>query len=91
MKGCPPEPKDLLKRSASGGDRRRIPSLVREDGSSCRVFLCRRYAGRPEFEEGHFTVPEQRADASSRQMLLRYQIHFSQHLTVHTLIPLSFC
>ena len=54
VKGCPPEPKDLLHALRQAGidaDSKWFEDLDRLPG----VFMSR-YAGRPEFEEGHFRV-----------------------------------
>jgi len=59
VKGCPPEPIDLLKALRQAGidaDSTWFENLDRLPG----VFMSR-YADRPEFEERHFMVQEQRA------------------------------
>jgi coenzyme F420-reducing hydrogenase gamma subunit len=56
VKGCPPEPKDLLNALRQAGidaDSKWFENMDRLPG----VFMSR-YAGRPEFEEGHFRASE---------------------------------
>jgi uncharacterized protein (DUF362 family)/Ni,Fe-hydrogenase III small subunit len=56
VKGCPPEPKDLLNALRQAGidaDSKWFENMDRLPG----VFISR-YAGRPEFEEGHFRASE---------------------------------
>ncbi|RPJ73196.1 MAG: hypothetical protein EHM15_07420 [Desulfobacteraceae bacterium] len=62
MKGCPPRPADLLKalrRAGIEADAGFFDHLDRLPG----VFMGR-YAGRPEFEEGHFRVDDERVRSS---------------------------
>ncbi len=62
VKGCPPKPADLLKalrRAGIEADAGVFDHLDRLPG----VFMGR-YAGRPEFEEGHFRVDDERVRSS---------------------------
>ena len=54
IKGCPPQPKSILKAFHQAGIE--INPAIIENADTAPGFFMSRYEGKPEFEENHFTV-----------------------------------
>ncbi|MCP4665344.1 MAG: DUF362 domain-containing protein, partial [Deltaproteobacteria bacterium] len=54
VKGCPPQPKTIVKAFHQAGIG--IDPAIIENHDSAPGFFMKRYEGKPEFEEAHFTV-----------------------------------
>ena len=54
IKGCPPQPKSILKAFHQAGIE--INPAIIENADTAPGFFMSRYEGKPEFEESHFTV-----------------------------------
>ena len=54
IKGCPPHPKSIVEAFHKAGIEM-DPSII-ENAEIAPAFFMRRYEGKPDFEESHFTV-----------------------------------
>jgi len=54
IKGCPPQPKSIIKAFHQAGIE--IDPAIIENAEMAPGFFMKRYEGKPEFEEKHFTV-----------------------------------